>query len=647
MQYKKPDYDVTQWHDVQNFQRIDKYSNYLWDQNRVETWNEVVARSVNTLKYIAESNNVEIEEEKYQRMYELIYTLEIMPSMRLLSMPFEAVKRCNTVLYNCSFGLCDRKNIFAEALYLGMSGCGVAFSVERKNINKLPVVTPQTGGIDSLIVEDSQVGWAKSVQQLTNALYSGYDIIFDYSKLRPSGVPLRTKGGYASGPQPLINIHNAMRRIFGQSEHRRLQSIEVYDLMCWMLEGGISGATRRSAGLSLFDADDEEMMNAKYNGFWNHPEDKVRANANNSLVWEGVINEDDILQLTSPWVEGTGEPGLFKRDNAIRTSPEWRTFPDEEYVGVNSCAEIILAPSPVNGSIPGGGWQFCNLTSINANENDTINTLEEKALYATIIGDIQSLATDFQFLSNGTKKVCDRDRLLGVNLVGYAQAPILRDTRLMTHLQHICELTDVLFSDIHQKVRSAAITAVKPSGNSSVLTYSSPGMNVIHGKHQIRNVTVNKNSAMHRFLESQGVPRYDYPGRDYASMFSFPMNFNDKSLTLENTNAIEQLEIWREHKFYWCHHNPSCSITFEPDEIEYIKEWLLENQDIINALAFFPKFDASYELLPISVVTEQRYKEFVETFPDIDWSKYEFFETDHDDRQLVVECGGGVCEIQY
>lgn len=644
MEYTLPEYDIfKEWAPQQHFQRIDKYSNYLHDEGRLETWDEVITRATDILRML--SNN-KLADFHYQRMFELMYTGEIAPSMRLLSMSQEAVKRCNTVIYNCSFGLCDRLTIFGEALYMGMSGMGVAYSVEQKNISKLPEVKMQTGGIDNLIIEDSQVAWAKSVHQLINALFAGYDINFDYSKIRPSGSPLKVKGGFASGPQPLKDIHNALRRIVKGAQGRQLRSIEVHDMMCWMLEAGISGATRRSAGLVLFDSFDDEMLNCKYMGFWEHPEHKVRANCNNTVVYENEMTMDDIEQATSPWFNGLGEPGLFRRDNAIRTAPSWRKFPDIDYVGINSCGEISLSPSPVDGSVEGGGWHFCNLSSVHVREHDTINSLEEKVYYATIIGDIQSLATNFDFLSSGTKVICDRDRLLGVSLIGYAGHKIIRDTQLMTHLRKISEVTDLLFSEQFNVPRSAAITTVKPAGNSSQLYYTENGMNIVLSRFQQRNYTVNKNSTMHKFLEDAGVPRYDYAGRDYASWFAFPLEHNEDVLTLENTNAIGQMEIWKEHSVNWCHHNASCTITYKHGEEESIKQWLFDNQDITNALAFFPEFH-SYGISPIMPLTEDEYKDMIEKYPVIDWSKYEKYETGKDERTKTVECGGGVCEIVY
>lgn len=996
--YRTTDYNIfNEWADTQHFQRIDKYSNYISDEKRIETWEEVVTRSVDTLRYLSDNK---LENEKYQRIFELIYSGEIAPSMRLLSMPLEAIKRCNTVLYNCSFGLCDRINIFAEALYLGMSGCGVAFSVEKKNVSKLPVIKYQTGGIDNILIEDSQEGWARSVNQLMNALYAGYDIEFDYSLIRPSGSPLKIKGGFASGSKPLQDIHGAMRRIVKSAQGRKLKSIEVYDLMNWMLEAGISGATRRSAGLVLFDNDDEEMLNAKYSGFWNNSEHKIRANSNNTVVIDGNVSMDELKRLTAPWFNGLGEPGIFNRDNAINNAPEWRSFPDPEYIGINSCfvagtmvqtknghypiesligkstevwngyewtkintfrvtgenekvytvtlhdgteitateyhnfiledgtrkllselevgdrlkisevdttngtkkingayfkgflvgdgtthkersypilylyepkymckqrlttslleleaisygtyekfdvdwvsspsasnrqvmtgvscrraelspyldrsnglpywifqadyeskcnfiaglfdadgmasdtgkhgfmyqyssihynllkdiqtllktigvqstlrlnkesstvdfndgygeyhsktlyrltinqqsavalakqvvferltsfankydsytrgpynvrprwnrivsiedvgiadevycctvpethqfslscgidvgncGEISLAPSPIDGSVIGGGWHFCNLSTAHAREYDTLDSLEEKVYYATLIGDIQSLATDFRFISSGTRTVCDRDRLLGVSLVGHAVCPLIRNPGIMTHLRRLTEVVDKLFAQEFNVPRSAAITTTKPAGNSSLMFNTPAGMNAIHSVYQLRNMTVNRNSTMHKFLEEQGVPRHDYPGRDYASWFTFPVRYSENAVTLENSNAIDQLEVWRLHKLYWCHHNPSCSITYHKGEETDILEWLYENQNIINALAFFPYYHA-YGIAPIMPIDKKQYNEFIETFPTIDWSTYQMY-SETDERQKVMECAGGACEIQW
>jgi len=642
--YQIPDYDTNKlWSSEQHFQRIDKYALYLWDKQRIETWEETVTRVVNVLRKLSQDR---LPSAVYQRMFELLYQGEISPSMRLMAMSEEAIERDNTVVYNCSFGLCDRLEIFAEGLYLGMSGCGVAYSVERRNVSKLPVVAPVTGCVYQWTIPDTQVGWAESVRQLTYALFNGDDIDFDYSEIRPSGAPLKTKGGFASGPGPLAEIHSAMRRIITGAQNRQLRPIEVYDIMNWMLEAGVSGATRRSAGLVLFDNDDDEMLHAKYAGFWNSEEHKVRANSNNTVVYESAMTAEDFDRITEPWFNGLGEPGLYRRDNAIRNAPPWREFPDPLYVGVNSCAEISLSPSPVDGSVPGGGWHFCNLSAIHARENDTMDSLEEKTFFATLIGDIQSLATNFQFLGSGTKTICDRDRLLGVSLIGYAICPLIRDDNVMTHLRRIAELTDQAFAGLFDVNRSAAITTVKPSGNSSQLYAMPPGANVLHARYQFRHYTVNKNSSMHKFLVDAGVERFDYDGRSYASWFRFPIAFSaggGEVLSLENTNAIEQLEIWKMHTTNWCHHNTSCSITYHAGEEAAIKQWLFENQDVANALAFFP-FYHSYGISPIQPITQTEYENY--TFPVIDWHKYEKYTSGVDERTLVLECGGA-CEIDF
>ena len=645
-EYTIPDYNIfTEWRPEQHFQRLDKYSNYLWEEFRLETWEEVIARTVDTLRHLS---NDRLPFAEYQKMFDLMYRLEIMPSMRLLSMPWRAIERCNTVLYNCTSGLGDTLKAIAEAQYLSMSGSGVTWSVEKQNVNKIPAIKHQTGMMYYHVVEDTQIGWARATETLLKELARGNDLTIDYSRVRPLGEPLKTKGGYASGPDILIETHNFIRKTLKNAQGRNLRPIEMHDMFCYALESGISGGTRRSAGMCIFDATDTEILTCKYDGFWNHPEHKVRANANNSAVWGDDLSKDDIVDLTSQLFSTTGgEPGLFKRTNAIKTSPSWREFLHPENVSTNPCSEISMQPIPVDSEyIKGGGWQFCNLSTVNARYNDDFNSLYEKTKYATLIGDIQSLATNFDFLREGTKTICEKDRLLGVNLVGYATSPFVRNNpKLVEALRDYTVEIDLKFAEQFNVPRSAAITAVKPSGNHSVLCYTAPGANPIHAETQIRNVTVNRNSAMHHFLESQGVPRHDYPGRDYASMFSFPIDYPEGSVTLENTTAIDQLEMWKFHKIHWCQHNPSISITYTPDEIDAIRQWLYQNQDIIGGLAFFPKYESSYELLPIVSVSKERYDEFTKDYPTISWKYYRLYETAVDDRQQVAECAGGQCVI--
>jgi len=329
------------------------------------------------------------------------------------------------------------------------------------------------------------------------------------------------------------------------------------------------------------------------------------------------------------------------------TIPVQHQFSLTNGVQTAQCGEISLQAIPVDSEyIKGGGWQFCNLSTIVARHDDDFDSLKHKTKYATLIGDIQSLATDFDFLRPGTKEICDIERLLGVNLIGHAVSPFIRNNPdKVKELREYTYEIDRSFSGLFNVNPSAALTAVKPSGNTQVFAYTAPGANPIHATKQIRNVTVNKQSAMHHFLEAQGVPRHDYPGREYASMFSFPIEYSSDSVTLEHCNAIEQLEIWKFHKLNWTDHNPSISITYLPEEIDDIRKWLFDNQDIIGGLAFFPKYESTYELLPIVTPSDERFEEFTKTFPEISWQYYHLYETGLDDRQMVAECAGGQCTV--
>lgn len=1020
--YAIPDYNIFEkWRPEQHFQRIDKYSNYLNDEGRLETWDEVVARATDILRYLSKDK---LPFSEYQEIFNLIYTLEILPSMRLLSMSQRAVERCNTVLYNCTYGLGDTLQAIAEAQYLSMSGCGVSWSVERKNVNKIPAIKNQTGMMFYHVVDDTQIGWAKATAELLKQLAKGNDVTFDYSRIRAAGTPLKTKGGFASGPGILIQTHDFIRRTLKNAQGRKLTPLEMHDMFCYALESGVSGGVRRclsedtlvltnngmvkikdinigdlawtpegykeitnvfeqgkqlvsklilangttveatenhrfavlnddnsivwkhvyeikkgdklflngvlatsgkhieinidkpgdfskkitqltkdyieidtdfawifgkfmadgtilsrskngvrfnrgisfathtsesvqreriekyftqfgvnvshkkandgeyyhtnivngqigrtfgdwkqpntnikiphfikestadvrsaflagladgdgclhtknvvvistvydtlrndvidlytslgivvhskttkringwknihtvtikglsnkknfvnvltpfttksiydtklnmydynfngmllsnrtdkrlipvevmqinrnfrttetfdievsdvhcffangilshnSAGMCIFDTDEKDILTCKYDGFWNHPEHKVRANANNSAVWGENLSQEDINELTEQlFSTGTGEPGVLKRDNFIKTSPSWRQWIHPESSGVNPCSEIVLQAIPVDSEhIKGGGWQFCNLSTVVARHEDNYETLRHKTKYATLIGDIQSLATNFDFLREGTKTICDQERLLGVNLIGHAVSPYVRDNS--PEIEALRDYTveiDLQFAKQFNVPRSAAITSAKPSGNTQVLCYTSPGANPIHAIKQIRNVTVNRNSAMHYFLEAQGVPRNDYPGRDYASMFSFPIEYPEDSVTLDTCSSIDQLNIWKYHKLHWTHHNPSISITYEPHEIENIREWLYDNQEIIGGLAFFPKYESTYELLPIATVSDDRFAEIMSVFPEINWESYRMYENAYDDRQAVAECAGGACLV--
>ena len=639
-EYTIPNFNIHyEFNDLQKFVYLDKYSVYRWDLGRRETWAETVARSVDILRYLSKEK---LAFKTYQDIFDAIYKLEVLPSMRLFSMPLDAVKRCNTVLYNCSYLGISRLKDISTVLYLSMSGCGVGYSVEKHFINKLPSIEELNGYGYKIVVEDTQMGWAESFETLLIKLFKGYNVEWDLSKLRPAGAPLITKGGYSSGPEPLDEMFRHTRDIITSARGRQLTTLEVHDIVTKIADCAVSGASRRSALIALFDADDNDMLTCKYDGFY----DKYpwRVNANNSAVWTDDISRERKVELLEQLFDnGSGEPGIFHRSNAFYNSPLRRKSNEgyhnefkEGSIGTNPCGEIILRNK-----------QFCNLSSIVVRESDTVKDLYDKTIIATIIGTIQSMATSFKYIDMEFKNNSEEERLLGVNIIGFCDLDLIRDERILTDLKNTTIGVNRQTASMLHINPSAAITAMKPSGNSSALTNAGPGVNPHHYRYSSRNVVVNKNTAIYRFMESNKVPMTQHPNRESDVLAHFPVSVPKNALTLERMSALEQCENWRIAAEYYCEHNPSVSIQYHPHEIQDLIEWVMYNESKINGMAFFPVYESSSQYLPIQPIDKEEFVRRITEFPILNWDNMIDFESGKDEKQSVMECAGGQCDIIY
>lgn len=630
MQYKVPVFDVTkEFTDLQWFQFYDKYSKYQWSLGRRETWVETVTRTVD---FLVELSDNLLSKELYQEIFDGIYKMEVAPSMRLFSNAGESARRNHEMIYNCSFLPIDDIAAFGEVLWLSMCGVGVGYSVEKQNIELLPIIERSKELSQLFVVPDTSEGWKQSVDICVKNAFHGVRTFFDYSNIRKAGAPLKTKGGTASGPEILQEIHEFIRLKFSIAEGRKLNSLEVHDIICKIADAGISGGVRRAALIALFDFDDYKMRHCKDGEYYKtNPQ---RMNANNSAVWPENLSKEEVVIATKNLFEtGSGEPGIFNRNVCLNSSPSWRKFKFASKVGVNPCSEVFLEP-----------YQFCNLSSVICRENDTLESLEHKTRIATIIGDIQSLATNFKQLRPIWKEITDKDRLLGVNHIGHANCPELRKVETQLRLKEVAEETDLMFSEIFEVNRSAAILSVKPSGNSSLLFNVGPGINPEHERFSLRNVTVNRTTAMFNFLFANGVPNFAYEGAKERILFSFPQK-KENVIVLDDVSALDQLDYWRQVKTNMLHHTASCSIVYEPHEVDGIVNWIYQNQNIISGLSFFPKFDNSHPHLPIQKVSKDYYEEAMNNFPSLNWNNFFFYENTQDEQNQVAECVGGNCAI--
>ena len=324
----------------QSIIHLSRYSRYVPDEKRRETWEETVERLITYLK--SKGPNVDWYYDKLEEeLKPAILSLEVMPSMRLLMTAGEACDRDNIAAYNCSYLAVNNKRAFSEALYILMNGTGVGFSCERQEIAKLPEIAPTFKDVDDVIVvQDSKLGWAKAFKKLLSCLYEGDLPRVDYSKVRPQGARLRTFGGRASGPEPLRRLFGFATETFKKAAGRKLNSIEVHDLMCMIGEIVVVGGVRRSALISLSNLTDRRMREAKMGAWWE--DNPQRALANNSIAYTEKPDSETFMEEWLALVKSkSGERGISNRVAAQKQAEKVGRDPTHSY-GCNPCSEIIL-----------------------------------------------------------------------------------------------------------------------------------------------------------------------------------------------------------------------------------------------------------------------------------------------------------------
>jgi ribonucleoside-diphosphate reductase alpha chain len=619
---------------LQKFQFYDKYARFSNQHGRRETWIETVDRAVD---YLKELSDYRLQPLTYNRIRNAILNMKVMPSMRLLAMAGPAARRNNISIYNCSYMPVDSVDSFVEALIISMSGCGVGYSVEAEYVEKLPRIKRQRDESPTpYVVEDSTEGWADAVRVGLEAWFGGRDIHFNYSLVRPAGAVLRIKGGRASGAEPLKKMLDFARSRILSRQGSTLRPLDAHDIMCAIGAAAVSGGVRRTAMIALFDYNDKEMRHCKDGDFWK--KNNQRWNANNSAVWpERKLSQAEIAQFLLDMVHSErGEPGIFNRQATINTKPKRRKV---ARFGTNPCGEIVLRP-----------FQFCNLSVAVARENDTLEDLKEKVELATIIGTIQSKATHFPGLRKEWKKNCEEERLLGVDINGQLDCPLVQKAETLKELQNVAIETNKKVAGVLGINQSVAVTCVKPSGNSSQLLNCSPGIHARWSPYYIRNVRVGTHTPVFKVLQNAGVPMDPENGqtRENANtwVIHFPVKSPEAAITRNERTALEQCEYWLMNKQNYTEHNPSVTITYKPDEVLDIVRWVWENQDKIGGMTFLPAFNASFDQMPYQEIYKEEYDKLVAEFPDIDFSKiYRYEEEDYTTAAQELACMAGNCDV--
>jgi ribonucleoside-diphosphate reductase alpha chain len=627
--------------DYQNFIATSRYARWLPEENRRENWAETVHRYKHHVVIPLRQSCPEIEPVA-DALEEAILSLDIMPSMRAMMTSGPALERDNTCAYNCSYLPVDDPKAFDEAMFILLCGTGVGFSVERQYVNKLPEVPERLfASEDTIVVADSKEGWAKAYRKLLALLWAGEVPKWDISKVRPAGAKLKTFGGRASGPAPLVELFNFTIAKFKAAQGRKLSSIECHDIMCKIGEVVVVGGVRRSAMISLSNLSDDRMRHAKSGQWWEN--NAQRALANNSTSYTEKPDMETFLREWTALVESkSGERGIFNRAASQRQAAKnGRRNPEWEF-GTNPCSEIILRP-----------YQFCNLTEVVVRATDSIETLEQKVKLATILGTIQSTYTNFPYLRKKWKDNTEEERLLGVSLTGIMDNPLMTSKnaaldKTLEHLRNIAIATNAEWADRLGIPRSAAITCVKPSGTVSQLVDSASGIHARHSDYYIRTVRGDNKDPLTQFMKDMGVPAEPCVMKpENTTVFSFPQKSPDGAVTRNDMTAIEQLETWLTYQRNWCEHKPSVTVSVRDEEWMEVGAFVYKYFDEMSGVSFLPHSDHTYQQAPYQDATKDEYEALLAVMPaKIDWSKLSEYETEDGTKSSqTFACSGDVCEI--
>ena len=635
----------------QDFIHLSRYSRWLENENRRETWEETVDRYFTFFeKHLKDNHNYVEDKEVVEELRAAVLNLEVMPSMRALMTAGTALERENVAGYNCSFVAMNNLKSFDEILYVLMCGTGVGFSVERDFVNKLPTLAEEfSDSHTTIVVQDSKLGWAKAYRELVSLLVNGQVPKWDLSKVRPAGARLKTFGGRASGPEPLEDLFRFTVDTFRRSAGRKLTSIEVHDIVCKIAEIVVVGGVRRSALISLSSLTDERMRDAKTGQWWDaNPQ---RALANNSVAYK---ERPEIGTFMDEWVSlyksKSGERGMFNRKAAVDQVASVQELRGDDHVGRNSnhefgtnpCSEIILRDK-----------EFCNLSEVVIRVDDDKESLMRKVRLASILGTWQSTLTNFKYLSSVWKKNCEEERLLGVSLTGIMDCPLTNGetlglAELLTDLR--VEAVDVnkQFAEKIGINQSASVTCVKPSGTVSQLVDAASGIHARHSPYYIRTVRADIKDPLCKFMIDKGFPAEPCVMKpDHTMVFSFPIKSPENATCRSDMTAMEQLEMWLTYQNYWCEHKPSVTITVKEDEWMDVGAWVWKHFDQVSGISFLPHSDHSYRQAPYQDCDEETYINLLSEMPvGVDWSELASYEeTDNTSGTQTFACSGDSCEV--
>jgi len=603
-----------------------KYAKYLPELNRRETWEELVTR------------NKEMHQNKYPQLhdeiesaYKFVYDKKVLPSMRSLQFGGKPIEINPSRIYNCSYLPIDDWRAFGEVMFLLLGGTGVGFSVQKHHVEKLPPIhKPKKDRERRFLVGDSIEGWADAIKAVVKSyFFSGSSLRFDYSDIRPKGTRLITSGGKAPGPEPLRICIEKIRSILElKHDGENLTPLEVHDIICHIADAVLAGGIRRAALISLFSADDNEMISCKFGAWWELNPQRGRAN-NSAVLLRSKITEEFFKELWKKIeLSNAGEPGIY--------------FSNDKDWGTNPCCEIALRP-----------FQMCNLCEVNASDVVDQQDLEDRVRAAAFIGTLQASYTEFHYLRPIWQRTCEKDALLGIGMTGIGSG-VVQKLDVKTTAK-IAKEENERVANLLGINKAARVTCIKPSGTTSCVLGTSSGIHAWHNDYYIRRIRIGKNEALYNYL-IQNHPQLvedEYFRPHDTAVVGVPQKAPDHAIMrtespiqlLERVKWFSQQWIRQGHRSGMNTHNISATVSIREHEWPAVGEWLWENRDTYNGISVLPFSDHSYIQSPFEDITEERYHQLMETLKDVDLRLV--IEMD-DETELAGEiaCGALGCEIK-
>ena len=622
---------------------ISRYSRWIPEENRRETWEETVKRYFDFFqKHLLDTCDFHLSKDLRKELEQAVLNLEVMPSMRCLMTAGHALEKDAAAGYNCSFLAVDTPRAFDIAMYLSMCGVGVGFSVERQYVSLLPTIPDELYTTDTtIVVEDSKIGWSKAFKELVGMLYIGQIPKWDLSKIRIAGTPLKTFGGRSAGSEPLHKLFKFVVGVFKNAAGRKLQSIECHDVMCMVGEIVVSGGKRRSAMLSLSNVSDDRMREAKSGQWW--LENPHRSLSNNSACF---TEKPDMGIFFKEWyslyTSRSGERGIFNLQGAKKHTKEKVERRDGTLIaGTNPCGEVLLR-----------NHSFCNLSEVVIRATDKKDDIKRKIRLAAILGTFQSTLIDFRYIQKDWKKNCEEERLLGVSLTGIMDNSLTNKPSddlqsFLGELKQLVIATNEKFANKLKINAANACTAIKPSGTVSSLVNSSSGIHARYSQYYIRSVRMDNKDPVCKLMKDSKIPNEPDCMNDSTTVFYFPTKSPDESIFRNDLSAIQQLELYLIYKNFYTEHTVSVTINVKESEWLEVGAFVYKHFNDINGVSFLPHSDSCYKQAPYQECTKEEYDEAISKKPKtVNWSKLKEYETqDNTIASKELACSGSSCEL--